>query len=337
MNGKRWAALGIAAVLFIFSIVINFATSALFGGLGEDLSGGFLSNLEDEYPEEILEDGDPFNKVLLLNVDGVIQDVGEIDSLWAAPGYNHRAMLKKIEKAEEDSSIKAIVLRVNSPGGGVAESAELYDKLLAFKENTDKPIYVSMGSMAASGGYYISMVGDKIFASKETITGSLGVIIQSYNYAELANKYGVEVVTVKSGPYKDIMNPGREMTAPEEEIIQSMVNNSYEGFVDVIAKGRNLSDDRVRQLADGRIYDGRQAKDLKLIDEFGYLDDTIAAIQKDYNLSGSQVVTYGNTLGISGIFGMTLGRITKPDSELSNLLTIISQTNSPRPMYLYAR
>lgn len=185
-----------------------------------------------------------------------------------------------IKQAKEDQDVKAIILRINSPGGGVAESAEIYDQLMKLKKKTNKPIYVSMGTMAASGGYYIAAAGDKIFASPETITGSIGVIMQSVNYEGLAKKYGVELVTIKSGPYKDIMNPARKMTEAEREILQRLINDSYDAFVDVVAKGRKLPEDTVRKLADGRIYDGRQAKALHLVDEFGYLDDVIAALKK---------------------------------------------------------
>lgn len=144
-----------------------------------------------------------------------------------------------------------------------------------------KPVYVSMGSMAASGGYYISAPADKIYASPETMTGSLGVIMHGYNYEKLAKKYGVEFETIKSGPHKDIMSPTREMTGEEREILQNMINNSYDQFVKVIADGRGMTENEVRKIADGRIYDGRQAKENHLIDDFGHLDDVIAAMKTD--------------------------------------------------------
>ncbi len=155
-----------------------------------------------------------------------------------------------------------------------------------------KPVYVSMGSMAASGGYYISAPADKIFASNETLTGSLGVIMQGYNYEKLAEKYGVQFETIKSGPYKDIMSPTREMTAEERKILQTMVNNMYNEFVRVIADGRGMSEKEVRKLADGRVYDGRQAKQLKLVDEIGRLDDVVASMKKDLNVKDAQVIRY---------------------------------------------
>ncbi len=176
--------------------------------------------------------------------------------------------MKTLNQVKDDDSVKAIVLRVNTPGGGTNESAEIHHKIVEIKEETQKPVYVSMGSMAASGGYYISAPADKIFASPETLTGSLGVIMQGMNYSELADKIGIDFVTIKSGPYKDIMSESREMTSEERDILQDMIDNSYNEFVRVIAEGRGMPESKVRELADGRIYDGRQAKEVNLIDDF---------------------------------------------------------------------
>ncbi|MCY7985939.1 signal peptide peptidase SppA, partial [Bacillus inaquosorum] len=197
-------------------------------------------------------------------------------------GYNHRTFLKNLERAKDDKAVKGIVLKVNSPGGGVYESAEIHKKLEEIKKETKKPIYVSMGSMAASGGYYISTAADKIFATPETLTGSLGVIMESVNYSKLADNLGISFETIKSGAHKDIMSPSREMTKEEKNIMQSMVDNSYEGFVDVISEGRGMSKAEVKKIADGRVYDGRQAKKLNLVDELGFYDDTISAMKKDH-------------------------------------------------------
>ena len=184
-------------------------------------------------------------------------------------------------------------LQVNSPGGGVVESAQIYKEIREIQEETEKPIYVSMGSMAASGGYYISAPADKIFVNKETMTGSIGVIMQSINYGKLAEKYGVEFVTIKSGPYKDIMSPTREMTEVERNMLQEMLNDSYEDFVDIIEQGRNMTEAEVKKVADGRIVNGRQAIEAGLADDFGFLEDVVAAIKTDYNLENAEVFEYG--------------------------------------------
>jgi protease IV len=335
MNRKRWIALSIAATLFVISVLVNVIT-ALLTSDAEKWSESWLALAEQEFSEEVLEDGDELQKIVVLEVNGVIQDGEDTGALLAASGYNHQSFLRMIEQAKNDDTVKAIVLRVNSPGGGVVESAEIHDRLLKLKKETKKPIYVSMGSMAASGGYYISTAGDKIFASPETITGSLGVIMQSLNYEGLAKKYGVELVTIKSGPYKDIMNPARKMTEEEKEILQQLIRNSYEGFVKVISEGRHLPESEVRKIADGRIYDGRQAKQLKLIDEFGYLDDTIAALKKDHHLADAQVVKYTNEFSFSSLFQMAFNRNATPKHEATELIKLLSKPSSPRLMYLYA-
>ncbi|WP_338750687.1 signal peptide peptidase SppA [Bacillus sp. FJAT-52991] len=334
MNAKRSIALAAAAALFIVSVIVNFASSALTTDLTSAIDTAFGAN-KDGFTETVKEEGNPMEKIAILPVEGVIQDTGA-QSFMASPGYNHQEFMKKLETAKEDDSVKAIILQVNSPGGGVVESAQIHDKILEIKEETKKPVYVSMGSIAASGGYYISAPADKIFASAETLTGSLGVIMQSVNYSELAKKYGVDFVTIKSGPHKDIMSPTREMTEEEKKILQEMVGNSYDGFVKVISEGRGMSEAEVRKIADGRVYDGKQAKELNLIDDFGYLEDVIAQLKKDANLQGAQVVTYESNLGLPSYFSMKAQQMFGGNDDVNALMNLLSHPNSPRLMYLYA-
>ncbi|WP_299739282.1 signal peptide peptidase SppA [uncultured Rossellomorea sp.] len=335
MNAKRWTALGIAVGLFFVSVVVNFATSAAtsdFDKAFEDMFG----RTENAFGEEVIEEGNAQKRIAVLEVEGVIQDTGGATSLFESPGYNHELFMKKLDAVQEDKSVKGIILKVNSPGGGVVESAQIHSKLVEIMDKTKKPIYVSMGGTAASGGYYISAPATKIFASKETLTGSLGVIMQSINYSELAEKYGVDFVTIKSGPYKDIMSPTREMTDEERKIIQSMIDNSYEGFVDVIASGRDMSEAEVKKIADGRVYDGIQAKEVNLIDEFGYVEDTIEAMKKDHKLKGAQVFEYTAGDPFSEFFSMGAKKMIGQDMEAAALMKLLSKPNSPRLMYLYS-
>ncbi|WP_043934101.1 signal peptide peptidase SppA [Bacillus sp. EB01] len=335
MNGKRWAAIGIAAVLFFFSVVISFLSSFASAGIESDFTDIF-AGAEQGFVEEVIEEGSEFEKIAVLDVNGTIQDTGDAVSLLESPAYNHRTFLEQLDSAKEDDAVKGIIIRVNSPGGGVVESAEIHDRIVEIQKETKKPVYISMGSMAASGGYYISAPADKIFASQETLTGSLGVIMQGINYEGLAEKYGVEFTTIKSGPYKDIMSPTREMTDAERKILQDMINNSYQGFVKVISEGRNMPVEEVKKLADGRIYDGRQAKELGLIDAFGYFDDVIDAMKKDKDLGDAQVVRYATGMGFGSLFSMGAQKVFGGDIEIQGLLDIISKTNSPRLMYLYS-
>jgi protease IV len=335
MNGKRWAALGIAIGLFIASSVINFLSTFAFGDAENAFTDMFAVS-EEMFAEEIIEEGDMLSKIAVLSIDGVIQDTGDAESFFQSPLYNHKAFMEKLEYVKEAEDVKAIILQVNSPGGGVVESAEIHDKIKEIQKEAKKPVYVSMGSMAASGGYYVSAPADKIFASPETLTGSLGVIMQGINYSGLAEKYGVDFVTIKSGPYKDIMSPTREMTEEERKILQSMINNSYEGFVKVISEGRGMPVEAVKKIADGRIYDGRQAKELNLIDGFGYLDDVIEKVRKDKKLGDAQVVKYTESMGFGSFFSMGAQKIMGKDAEMAGLMKLLSQPNSPRLMYLYA-
>ncbi|CAH0202871.1 signal peptide peptidase SppA [Peribacillus simplex] len=332
MNGKRWAALGIAAVLFFVSIAVGTATT-LFTADTENIIDDLFAS-ESAFYEEVIEGDDFSNVIAVFDVEGTIQDTGEA-SLLSSATYNHRAFMDKLKMAEENDDIKGIILRVNSPGGGVVESAEIYEKILDIKK-VKKPVYVSMGSMAASGGYYISAPADKIYASPETMTGSLGVIMQGYNYEKLAKKYGVEFQTIKSGPHKDIMSPTREMTGEEREILQDMIDNSYDQFVKIIADGRGMSEKEVREIADGRIYDGRQAKENHLIDDFGHLDDVIAAMKTDIGEKDAQVIRYTDEAGFGSLFSMGAQKMLGNDVETAVLTKILSSSNSPRLMYLYA-
>ncbi|HEY4550441.1 MAG TPA: signal peptide peptidase SppA [Bacillus sp. (in: firmicutes)] len=336
MNGKRWAALGIAVALLIFSIVTN-AFSAFFSKDFQATMDGIMNPTSGTVMEEVIEDGNLMKKIAVLDVNGAIQDTGETSPIFSTGGYNHQAFLESLNYAKEDSAVKGIIIRVNTPGGGVVESAQIHDKIVEIQKEAKKPVYISMGSMAASGGYYISASADKIFASPETLTGSLGVIMQGINYAGLAEKYGVKFETIKSGEFKDIMSPSREMTEAERNILQEMIDNSYNGFVKVISDGRGIPQEEVKRIADGRIYDGRQAKELKLIDDFGYFETVVDVMKKDHKLDDAQVVGYTEDLGFGSLFSMGARQLMGQEThELAGLVKQLSQQNSPRLMYLYA-
>lgn len=335
MSGKRWVALGIAAILFVFSIGANVLSTFAFTDFEKSFDDLFAAK-DEMFVEKVIEEGNPLNRIAVLDVNGVIQDTGEAASLFTASGYNHRAFLENLDHAKEDDSVKAIILRVNTPGGGVVESAEIHDKIVEIQSEENKPVYISMGSMAASGGYYISAPAHKIFASPETLTGSLGVIMQGINYEGLADKYGVDFVTIKSGPYKDIMSPTREMTEEERKILQTLIDNSYEGFVKVISEGRGLSVNEVKKIADGRVYDGRQAKELNLIDGFGYFKDVVEEVKKEQEISDAKVIGYTENFGFRSLMSFGAQKLIGEDIELTGLMKILSQSNSPRLMYLYA-
>ncbi|TFE00915.1 signal peptide peptidase SppA [Jeotgalibacillus salarius] len=332
MNTKRWIALGIAGVLFIVSAGINFATAALSTDFNEMFSS---FETTDGLSEEVIETGSATNRIAVIDLNGTIQDTGETGGLLGAAGYNHAHFMEQLNQVKEDVSIKGVVLSVNTPGGGVVESAQIHDKILEIQEEAGKTVYVSMGAQATSGGYYVAAPADKIFASRETMTGSLGVILQSINYGELAENYGVEFVTVTSGEFKDMLNPAEEVREEDLEIVRSILNDSYDGFVDVIANGREMSEDRVREIADGRIYNGVQALELDLIDEFGYEEDVISAIKTDLDIENASVIHYGMPNDLSSLLSLQVQK-TLGGLEGQILSEVMSHTGGPRPMYLYA-
>lgn len=334
MNMKRWFAILGAVVLLVISIFVNMISS-LFSTNWTSLMEEFASISNADFYETVLEEGSLNERVVLLTVDGTIQDTGSASSLFGGESYNHQFFLQQLKQVKEDDSVKAIVLQVNSPGGGVVESAEIYKEIKKIQEETAKPIYVSMGSMAASGGYYISAPADKIFVNKETITGSIGVIMQSINYGKLAEKYGVEFVTIKSGPYKDIMSPTREMTDEERNMLQTMLNESYEDFVALVAEGRHMTVPEVKKVADGRIMNGRQAIEAGLADDFGFLEDVIQAIKTDYNLEDAEVFEYGYSPSFSSLFAMKAQSFLGLDMESKIIGKLITDNSAPRMMYLY--
>jgi len=336
MNGKRWAALGIAVALLFFSIIVNVTTSALFSNEESELLSDFFAMSDESFVEEIMEEGSGLDKIAVLSVEGTIL-ADNTSSLIGSDGYDHESFLSQLDYAAEDEAVAGIVIYVNTPGGGVVESRQIYDKIQQIKQETEKPIYISMGGMAASGGYYISAPADKIFALEETWTGSLGVIMSSINYSKLLENIGVESVTIKSGDYKDIMSSSRDMTEEEQKIMQALNDNAYNRFVQVIAEGRGMTEERVRQIADGRIYDGIQAKQIGLIDEFGYLGDVTNAMKMDLGIEDAQVVRYSavGEFNFSQFFSATYQKLSGESSELSELVKTFTQSNSPRLMYLY--
>lgn len=242
-------------------------------------------------------------------------------------------LAEQLRRVEEDDMVKALVLRIDSPGGEVVATDELHTRLMRLKQLRDIPIVVSMGSTAASGGYYLATAGDAIFANPNTLTGSLGVIFQLFNYNEAAAKLGVKQYAIKSGRYKDIGSPARPLTDPERQIFQSLVNESYRKFVDVIVKGRNLSRQRVLEIADGRVYSGEQAKLLGLIDEFGDLEE---ATRHALSLSGEQeamVVRYNDQLSISKLLFSLKQHWSNPDPL--GLAQLVQRQSSPRLLYQF--
>ncbi|WP_018932976.1 signal peptide peptidase SppA [Gracilibacillus lacisalsi] len=333
MNQKRWIALVVAAGLFLASIGFQFFSSMATADFENMLN---FQDPDDKFGEKVIERGSGNNKIAVLHLDGVIQDTTP-STLINTNSYNHQRFLDMLDKAGEDNRVNGIILRVNTPGGGVVESAEIHDKILEIQEQYEKPIYVSMGNTAASGGYYISAPADKIVAHNATLTGSIGVIMESFNFAEFADEHGIDFNTIKSGEYKDIMSMSREMTDDEREILQTMIDDMYAEFVQVIVDGREMSEDRVRELGDGRVYTGAQAQKEGLVDELGSLDDTIEIMREDHDLAKAQVIEYEPGFNFNQWFGGTVQSMFRSESDLIGIKDLLRENNAPRAMFLYSQ
>lgn len=298
MVRKRMTALVTVFAVLIAGIFVERLSSS---DLAADSSGYYLE-------EEVLS-GSGENKIVQLFVNGVISGQRNASGLPSMAEVLH----EQLRRVEADPSVKAVVLRIDSPGGEVVATDEIHSQLLHLKKERNLPIVISMGSTAASGGYYLATAGDSIFANPNTLTGSLGVIFNLLNYGEAINKLGVHQYSIKSGRFKDIGSPARAMTTQEQHIFQTLVNDSYNKFVDVIVNGRNLPREKVLEIADGRIYSGEQAKDLGLIDQFGDLDE---ATQYALALSGETeaiVVRYKEQLSLRSLLFALRQHWSNPD------------------------
>lgn len=339
MNKRRWVAVGIAVVLMIFSVVSSTISRKAeskheLNQVNELLYGS------DEPQEKIEIAGSSQEKIVKLVVEGTIIDDGT-SGLFPTNSYNHASFMEQLNKIKEDSTVKGILLEINSPGGSVYETAEITRALKEIQEEKQIPIYASMESQAASGGYYIAANSDRIFATEDTMTGSIGVIMSSMNYSGLMEKLGITDATIKSGALKDAGSSSRPQTKEDKEVLQAFVDSMYGRFVKVVAEGRAMDEAEVRKLADGRIYDGAQALDNGLVDDIGYPDQALNALRKDEGLQSAQVVSYtsGSTNFMNTWFGNSLAEFQgiKPSQEelVRNIVESVGTPQAPKAMYLY--
>jgi protease-4 len=274
------------------------------------------------------------DKIAVIPLTGIISS--QQGSLFFGPTITPGLVSEQLGRAEKDVGVKAIVLRIESPGGAVAPCQQILGEIERVKEQ--KPIVVSMESMAASGGYYISTKADKIVALPGTLTGSIGVISQIPNVEGLYEKLGIKMQTFKGGKYKDMYSGLRELTPEEAEIMQRMVDEYYEQFVEVVAEGRGLSKEEVRNLATGQLYTGTEAETLGLVDELGGLDTAIDLAAELAGVEGPEVEYYqapGLTLrslfGLADAIQLRLWGLSAQDIILLETLS----HGYPQPQFLY--
>src|SRR5262245_8097999 len=214
-------------------------------------------------------------RVAIVEIEGIIIDVDDV--------------VRELKELRDNPSVRAVVIRINSPGGVVAPTQEVHDAIERLRA-AGKPVVASLGAVAASGGYYIAVAADQIYANPGTLTGSIGVIMQMANFEQLMKKVGVDYVVVKAGQFKDIGNVGRAMTPDERRVLQALLDDVHGQFIGAVAKGRKLERDDVVRFADGRVFSGVQAKELKMVDALGGLEDAVLAAGKLANLPSPPAV-----------------------------------------------
>ena len=278
-KNKRVISLVIVMVLVVFSLINGTLTKSVIQ----------KQNTEDSYVQMFLR-SQSVHKLTLVdgNSDETIQKIsieGEIGAEMTNT-YSRTSIINQIKEAKSNSNVKAILLSVNTPGGGVYETAELYNEL----KNSGKDVYVSMKKQATSGGYYVSMAAKKIFANTETTTGSLGVIMSYVSAQKFLNDHGIKQETIRSGEQKAVGGLTEDLPESTRKIYQEQNKEAYDRFVKAIAQGRSMSEDEVRKLADGRTYTGTQAVENKLVDKIGTEEDLINFIKEDKKLSNPKVI-----------------------------------------------
>lgn len=311
-SNKKWIAIVLIG-LCVMALPVGLAIKAgkTDTDSSDSSSGGLTMKLKD--------------RIEVININGMIVDKDEegLLSLSRTP----YSSVKKLKKALKNDRIKGVLLRINSPGGTVGTSQEISQAVS--KLAAEKPVVTSMGDICASGGYYIACASNKIVANPGTLTGSIGVIFNMMNVKGLADKVGIEPKVIKSGPYKDIASMFRPMTEDERKILQALIDDSYDQFVTAVSQGRKMKMEDVKKLADGRIYSGRQALKVGLVDKLGSYNDSVDELQTmcrtKYNLKKDLPV---NDDTPSNIFEALMD--TSSDSGLSDLGRIVSLVSGQR-------
>jgi protease-4 len=289
----------IVTFLLFVTVLAVFALAALVLGTGKNIR----AQTHAKYLEEFVQgDEDSRNKIVTIRLSGLISSTA--DDYTGADGMVGE-IRDQLNQAIDDDRVKAIVLQINSPGGEVVASDDLYR---AIRDARDvKPVVVSMESMAASGGYYAAMGADYIFAKDLTITASIGVIMQTFTLGgyenSLLDKLGVRFYTFKSGRYKDLMSPFREPTEDEKEMVQSLIMEVYDKFVGIVAAERDIPVEKLKNgIADGRVMTGKQALAAGLVDELGYFDDAVDKAQELAKIKNARVVRYVQPFSLRNLF-----------------------------------
>lgn len=319
-SAAYWILMLLLGLFLAFSIVLNIGLGIALVVKDFDL-GRHDDAGTDEFPEfqEEWSYGDGDVKVVRLALEGIITRQTE-GGLFNIPRDPIEELIRGIRAAANDDDVKAIILEVNSPGGGITPSDEIYSELLKFKESAEgRKVVIFMRDLTASGGYYVSMAGDWLIAEPTTVVGSIGVIMQTLNWKVLSDKIGVTDTTIKSGANKDMLNPFRESNPEEIALLQDMIDRMYKRFRALVSAGRGIPDEELEGIADGRIFTAGQALELKLIDQVGYWDTVVEKTAELLDVDQVKVVRYykretfwDSLAGIRGPHVPILNSVAKP-------------------------
>lgn len=291
-------------IALVVSVVFNFVGFAALMGIGLDESKLSFVRPKQKFSEVLEQDAinDSKEKIVQIDLEGIIAS-GPAGDIFSSGGMNVDGVKRALEQAAADKSVRAIVLKVNSPGGEVTASDTLYH---AVKEAAKKkPVVVYMDSMAASGGYYLACGASKIVANETTLTGSIGVIIQTLNYSQTFDKVGLQTMTFASGAFKDSLSGSRPMRDDEKAYIQNLVTQMYDKFLGIVSQSRGIDTETLKNgIADGRVLTGKEALEKKLVDKVGYIEDAYAMAKELSRASEPMVVRYHHNPSLSDIFGM---------------------------------
>ncbi len=277
------------------------------------------------------------DRVAIIDISGVLMNAHE-PGLFSEGEHVVSLAVEKLEMAANDSRVKAVVLRINSPGGSVTASDTLYQEILAFKKTTGKPVVAFFQDVAASGGYYLACAADEIMAQRSTVTGSIGVIMQMLDFSGGMAKLGISSDAIVSGSFKDSGSPLRNMRPEERKLFQAMVDGFYAQFVDVVAAGRpNLTRDQIVKLADGRVYLAQQALEQGLVDGIGTIHDALASAMKRAGINRAHAVIYHRPLAWTpNVYAQSPGAPSAgPTVNLINVELPFDWTLRPKFMYIW--
>jgi protease-4 len=337
-SGCLWMLAGFGLCLG-FLLVIGLVLTASSGSMNT-----VVKSSAPKFEEAVIADPKPYkdntgkevkdsdNKIAVIYLRGIITS--------AEPGTLGISMVEdlkiQLEQASNDEKVKAIVLYVDSPGGEVTASDSIYNAVKKVRDGAKKPVVVYMGSLAASGGYYVSCGGSWLMANETTLTGSIGVIMQSIKYHELMSKVGVETITFKSGQFKDMLSGSREMTQEERDYVQKMIMDTYGKFVGIVARERKLNEDELRHgLADGRVISGKDALAAKLINATGEVEDAYAKAMALANVKSASIIRYESPFKLGKILRF-LGQSEKSTVEINVTKALLPRIEAGRMYFLPA-